>query len=313
MNTAGGPPDGGCGAGNETVVLDPSGGNARMSLTLFTATGCARCNIAKKFMHAKKMPFSEHDAIGEGKALFARFYRLHRAAVSRGAEGVEFPVLEDGPAVRQGVAPVIAWLQAGARLDGFIGRSGLAKGWVGGLHVSRGDPAAAADLAAVLGFLKTNGLKLELDTDGRNAAVLERLLEQRLGDRVVMDLKGPKPLYGAILGAEIDTDEVERTMALVARFPEYRFETTIGAAPREGGDPGSARCLTPEEVAETAQWLKAATGSHRQPYVLHAFAPPDGPGDGFRSADNRSPDSFFRHRTAARRHQVLTEVGAASP
>lgn len=284
-----------------------------MSLTLFTAAGCARCNIAKKFMHAKKLAFAEHDATGEGREPFGRFYRLHRAAICRGAEGIEFPVLEDGSEVRQGVAPVIARLQAGARLDGFVGRSGLARGWVGGLHVSKGDPAAAADLVAVLGFLKKNGLKLQLDTDGRNAAVLERLLEQGIGDRVVMDLKGPKPLYGAILGAAIDTDEVERAMALVVRFPEYRFETTVGAAPREGEDPGSARCLTPEEIAETAQWLKAATGSHRQPYVLHAFDPHAGPGDRSRSAENRSPALLLRHRAAARKHQVLAEIDTASP
>ena len=136
-----------------------------MGLTLFTAAGCARCNVAKKFMHAKATPFIEHDAIGAGKTLFGQFYRLHRAAIFRRAEGVEFPVLEDGPAVRQGVAPVIAWLQAGARLDGFIGRSGLlARDWVGGLHVSQGDPAAAADLAAV-GPGVLDGWKIEILTE----------------------------------------------------------------------------------------------------------------------------------------------------
>ena len=70
--------------------------------------------------------------------------------------------------------------------------------------------------------------------------VLERLLEQGLGDRVVMDLKGPRPLYAAMLGAEIDIEEVSRTMALVAKFPEYRFETTVAPVPRSEGDPGAS-------------------------------------------------------------------------
>jgi pyruvate formate lyase activating enzyme len=165
-----------------------------MSLTLFTAAGCVRCIIAKKFMRAKNLAFEEHDAIGAGKERFGQFYRAHRAAIHRGAEGIEFPVLADGSEVRQGVAPVVAWLQAGARLDGFIGRSELPTGWVGGLHVSQGDPGALDELVAVLGFLKQSGLNLQLNTDGRNAAVLERLSGQGLGDRVVMDLKGPGPL-----------------------------------------------------------------------------------------------------------------------
>jgi len=113
-----------------------------MSLTLFTATGCARCTIAKKFMAEKGLTYDEHDAIGEGKEFFGQFYRTHRSAIFRGKEGIEFPVLAEGDEIRQGLAVIVAWLQAGASLDGFIGRSEHSKGWVGGLHVSQGDLAA---------------------------------------------------------------------------------------------------------------------------------------------------------------------------
>jgi pyruvate formate lyase activating enzyme len=279
-----------------------------MSLILFTAAGCARCQIARKFMREKNLGFDEHDAIGEGKELFGKFYRAHRTAIVRGADGVEFPVLADGSEVRQGVAAVVAWLQAGARLDGFIGRSDVSKGWVGGLHVSKGDPAALADLLVVLAFLKRNGLKLQLQTDGRNAAVLERLFAEGLGDRVIMDLKGPRPLVAAMIGGPVDTEEVHRSMALAAGFREYRFETTVAPVVRAEEGPAGIRYLTPDEVAETAQWLKAATGSHRQPYVLRVFDPQAAPDDRFRSVEMLAPAALFRHRSAARRHQVLTEI-----
>jgi pyruvate formate lyase activating enzyme len=280
-----------------------------MNLTLFTATGCSRCNVAKKFMHAKGIVFVEHDAVGEGKELFAQFYRAQRGAIFRGAEGIEFPVFVDGDEIRQGVAVVIAYLHAGKRLDGFIGRSELPKGWVGGLHVSQGDPAASDELVTVLTFLEKSGLKLQLETDGRNADVLERLLELGLGDRVVMDLKGPRPLYAAMLGAEIDTEEVSRTMALVSTFSECRFETTVAPVPQAEDGVGSVvSYLTPEEIADTARWLKEATGSHRQPYVLCVFDPQTRPDERFRAIEALSPNSLFRHRTAARTYQVLTEV-----
>lgn len=279
-----------------------------MSLTLFTAAGCARCNIAKKFMQEKCIAYDEHDAVGEGKECFGQFYRTHRQAVVRGKEGVEFPVLADGGVIRQGLAPAIAYLHSGTGLDGFIGRSELSKGWVGGINLSGGDPAAVNELAAVLGFMKNNGLKLQLDTDGRNAPVLEHFLELGLGDRVVMDIKGPRLLYGAMLGAEINPEEVGRTMMLAARFSEYRFETTVAPVRRAGGDPESISYLTPEEIAETAHWLKEATGSHRQPYVLRIFDPQNHPNDSIRSVEKLPHTSLFRHRTAARKFQVLTEI-----
>lgn len=284
-----------------------------MSFTLFTAAGCARCNVAKKFMRGKSLAFEEHDAIGEGKEFFGQFYRAHRGSIFRSKEGIEFPVLADGHEVRQGVAVIIAWLQAGARLDGFIGRSEISKGWVGGLHVSQGDPGALDELAAVLGFMKQNGLKLQLDTDGRNADALERLLQQGLGDRLVMNLVGPQALYAAMLGAAIDPAEVGRSMALAAKFPECRFETTVAPVPRSEGDPQSLSYLTSEEIAAAAFWLREATGSHRQPYVLRVFDPKAITDDRFRSMEKLSPNALLRHRTAARRHQVLTEIetGAA--
>ncbi|MGE5256781.1 MAG: hypothetical protein ACM3KE_08935 [Hyphomicrobiales bacterium] len=283
-----------------------------MSLTLFTAAGCARCNVTRKFMHEHRIACDEHDAVREGKERFGQFYRAHRSAIFRGTEGIEFPVLTDGAEVRQGVAVVIAWLLAGSKLDGFIGRSELSKGWVSGLHVSGGEPQGMPEFVTVLGVLKKYGLKLQLDTDGRNASVLETLLDKGLGDRVVMDLKGPKGLYRTLLDAEVDPAEVSRTMALVVRSAEYRFETTVAPVPASGGEPGAIRYLTPEDIAETAAWLKEATGSHRQSYILRLFDPQLHPDDRFRSVEKLSRNDLLRHRSAARRHQVLTEIETSS-
>ena len=175
-----------------------------MGNTLFTATGCSRCKITKKFMEEHGISFQEMDIKTEGKDPFAQFYRNNRSSVYRGKEGIEFPVFTDGTIVRQGVGVVIAFLHEGTRLDGFIGRSDLSHGWMDGIHVSGGDPVLTDDLAEVLGYIRKNGLKVQLDTNGKNASVLQKLLDQGLGDRVIMDLKGPMALYSALLGEEID-------------------------------------------------------------------------------------------------------------
>ena len=279
-----------------------------MGNTLFTATGCSRCKIAKKFMDERGIPFQEMDIKAEGKEPFAQFYRNNRSSVYRGKEGIEFPVFTDGTIIRQGVGVVIAFLHAGTRLDTFIGRSDLSHGWMDGIHVSEGDPALADDLVEVLGFLKKNGLKLQFDTNGKNVSVLQRLLDQGLGDRVVMDLKGPLALYSALLGKEIDPQEIHRTMELITKFPEFRFETTVAPVFVQEGQSGSTRYLTPEEIGDTAKWIKEVTASNKQPYVLRLFEPERSPDPRFKSTESLYPNALLRYRSSARKHQVLTEV-----
>lgn len=279
-----------------------------MTYTLFTATGCARCKIAKKFMDEKGIGYEDHDVSGEGKDLFGQFYRANRSAVFRGKEGIEFPVLAEGASVRQGVGVVIATLHAGERLDGFIGRSELSKGWMDGVHVSGGGTAFTDELVRVLGFLKKNGLKLQFDTNGKNAAVLQKLLEEGLGDRVVMDLKGLLALYSALLGEEIDPQEIHRTMELVTKFPEYRFETTVAPVFGHRSESGGIRYLTPEEIGDTAKWIKEVTTSNKQPYMLRLFDPETSPDERFKSIEKLNPNALLRYRSAARKHQVLTEM-----
>jgi glutaredoxin len=279
-----------------------------MTNTIFTATGCSRCKIAKKFMDERGIAYQDLDIKAEGKDPFGQFYRNNRSNVYRGKEGIEFPVFTDGTIIRQGVGVVIAFLHAGTKLGGFIGRSELSHGWMDGIHVSEGDPALTDDLVGVLGYIRKNGINLQLDTDGRNAQVLDRLLAEKLGDRVLMEVKGPLSLYGKMLGREIDPAEVKKTMELVTRFPEYQFRTTVGPVVRKEGEPPEISYLTPDEVAETAKLIQESTGSYKQPYVLRIFEPEGASDERLRSIGKLTSNELFKHRSAARKFQVLTEI-----
>lgn len=281
-----------------------------MGLVLFTVSGCSRCEAVKKFLRERSIAFEERDALGEGKAAFADFYRAHRQSIVRGREGVEFPVLGDGEAVRQGLGPVLAYLQGGAGLESFFRRAESPRGWVSGIDISAGEVRAAADFFAVLEFLKRAGQKLEIATDGRNAALLEELFRRGLADRVVMRLHGPPEVHREAVGGKTGIAEIEAAMALACRFPEYRFETTVVSSPSSEPAPGGLRPLAPEEVAATARWLKEVTGSHRQPYVLVPCPAPSAAQHP--SPPAPAPASLVRHRSAARTFQVLTEVARSS-
>ena len=276
--------------------------------TLYTAPGCSRCRIAKMFMEGHGIAYEDLDIKGGGKDAFAQFYRDNRSTVVRGKEGIEFPILTDGKTIRQGVGRIIAYLHQGTSLDGFIGRSELSHGWMDGIHVSGGNPSLLEDLVVVLSFIKKNGLSLQIDTDGRNASVLEKLLEQGLGDRVRMDVKAPLDLYSRMLGEEVDPAEVKKTIALVPRFPEFKFQTSIAPVVREEGNPPRISYLAPEEVADIARLIHEVTGSHKQPYFLQFFAPEASTAPRLASLEKLPPSALFSYRSAARKWQVLTEI-----
>jgi pyruvate formate lyase activating enzyme len=276
-----------------------------MSHIIYTATGCARCKITKRFMTEQGIAFDEFDIKSEGKEAFARFYRANRNAIFRDKDGVEFPVFTDGSVIRQGVSVVIGHLIAGDGLDGFIGRSGLHGEWIDGFNISGGDPARADELIRVLSYLKQSRLKIQLTSSGKNAAMLEKIIARGLGDRMVMEVKGPAVLYELMTGQGIDARELEQSIRLTTRFGEYQFYTTI-APLRRSGDPGSY--LSPEEIGQTARMIEAATGSKKNPYELRAFDFTNAPEEVAKSLEALPDSAFFKYRTAARRYQVMTEI-----
>jgi len=266
--------------------------------TLYSATGCVRCKIAKAFMMERGIPCEERDIKAEGREAFQRFYREHRSEIHRGPDGVEFPVLFDGERVVQGVGEIVARLQAEGRLEGFVGRSALGHGWIDGLNVSAGDPSAAEDFLAVLRHLKAQGLRTEVRADGRNVDLLERVIREGLADRLVFDPVGPAELYEAAWGKPLKEEALRRSLSLAAEAPEVRFVLTLRPLPRPGGN---AEPLTLEEAGRTAELIAEATGDRHLPFFIQAGEPAPGGNPLPRAA-------LFKIRTACRRHMVKADI-----
>jgi glutaredoxin len=96
-----------------------------MTNQIYTATGCVRCKITKRFMKDNGISYEEYDFKAEGKEAFSQFYRDNRKDIFRDKDGVEFPVFTDGRVIRQGLSVVVGYLIAGEALSGFIGRNRL--------------------------------------------------------------------------------------------------------------------------------------------------------------------------------------------
>jgi len=279
-----------------------------MSNTIYSATGCTRCKIAKRCMSELGIAYEEQDMKAEGKEAFQKFYAANRKAIYRGADGVEFPIFSDGAIIRQGIGPVLSYLNYQEKLNGFFSVGSLHKEWVDGIHISGGNPEQAEEFLNVLRYLKTNNMKLQVDTDGRNPAILEKILMEKLADVVIMNIKGPGALYGQIVGENVDPADIEKSIALVITAPVYRFRTSIVPVFREDG---SVSYLQPEEVAVTAKWLDQVTGNKKLPYFIALSKPSELHDERLKFAEAMTADMLFRYRTAARSHQVLVDIEKA--
>ena len=279
-----------------------------MSITLYTATGCVRCKMVRQFLKERGLSYRDHDALGEGKELFRTFYQANRQNIYRGAEGIEFPIYCDGNVIRQGLPAVIAHLVAGPSLNGFFTHGRKHGQWVDGIHVSGGDPAGGEKFREVLAYLKKQGFKILIDTNGLNPDLLASVIEHKLADCIIMEVKGPLDLYGLILQQPVDPAEIEKSILLVSKFSEHRFVTTIAPILGQPGDPADIRYITPEEIADAAKLIKTASGDNRQPYGLRFFDPKKADDERLRTCEALTQSALFKYRTQARKHQFKTEI-----
>lgn len=251
-----------------------------MNYTVYTITGCTRCKILKQSMSDKGLAYEEQNSLDDGKEAFQKFYAQNRKSIVRGPEGIEFPILFSSAGIQQGLAATLAHILFGSKLDGFVTVGSLHKEWVDGFHISGGDPAFAEEFVQLLIFIKGNNMKLQVETDGRNSAILERILTENLADRVIFDVRGPETLYA-------NPDDVRRSIELTAKAPAFTFQTKVSPA------------LSPDEVGETARWIAETTGSMKTAYLL-------------RQADPNEPTNLLPYRSNARKHLVLTEIEATA-
>jgi len=271
-----------------------------MPFTIFSATGCMRCKIVKSYMNDHAMAYEDHDIKASGKDVFNIFYREHRPDIYRGKEGIEFPILFTGEKIIQGVGKIIAFLKAEDRLNEFVKRSDLSHGWISGLNVSANDASMGDDFLAILRYLKTHGLMIQLATDGRNAHLLETIITDSLVDRLIFQLKGPAELYEIITGYPLESEELCTSLSLVGKSPEYQIILPIACLERPDGETGF---LTHEEATQAAALVEQATGSKKHPFFIKGVVPPTELG-----IVPLPPAAFFKYRTACRPHMVLAEI-----
>lgn len=257
-----------------------------MSITLYTAPDCLRCKIVKGFLAEHQIAYETVDFKADAQT-FNTFYRANRKAIYRNPEGVEFPLFDDGTVIKQGSGEVIAYLLSGHALEGAVTRSDLLHGWISGLYLSQCPAAEEDHFVELVQQLAKGGLTVCIQTDGRNPALLERLIGLNALAQVQLNIPGPASVYEALYGSAPTKDELAKTIELVKAFPDH--EIRFLATPLSG--PEGARWPNRDEAGEAARMVFEACGDHQLPYAIAAVTP-------------EMPQGYAGARTRGRSHDA---------
>lgn len=272
-----------------------------MSITLYTAPDCLRCRIVKGFLGERNIPYDTVDFKGDAPT-FNAFYRANRKDIYRNPEGVEFPLFDDGSTVKQGSGEVIAHLLAGKALEGAVTRSDLLHGWISGLYLSQCPPAQEDHFVEVVCQLHKGGLSVCMQTDGRNPALLERLIGLNVLAKIQLNIPGPAPVYEALFGSAPTRDDLARTIALTRAFADGEIRFLAQPVPR-----GDARAWpTRDEAGEAARMVFEACGDHQLPYGISAVTP-EMP-QGMHGLEPVPEAMLLKYRSAAREYLFKAEI-----
>ncbi|MDI3546549.1 MAG: pyruvate formate lyase activating enzyme [Halanaerobiales bacterium] len=107
------------------------------------------------------------------------------------------------------------------------------KGLIDGISITGGEPTLQPDLIELAREIKAFGLRIKLDTNGTNPAILKRLIVNNLLDYIAMDVKAPLSKYEVITGRGKLSDQIKQSIELIKEAGtgqagiEYEFRTTV--------------------------------------------------------------------------------------
>ena len=94
--------------------------------------------------------------------------------------------------------------------------------------ITGGEPTLHEGLFRFAERLKARGIKVKLDTNGSNPAVLKDLAAAGLVDYIAMDMKGPVASYKRWCGVDADVPRIEESIDfLLAGAVDYEFRMTV--------------------------------------------------------------------------------------
>ena len=102
------------------------------------------------------------------------------------------------------------------------------RGLIDAVEFTGGEPLLQNDIEERIQEVKNFGFLVKLDTNGSFPEKLERLIKLGLINYLAMDVKAPLEDYFKVTQAEVDLENVRRSIDIIKSFEgEYEFRTTV--------------------------------------------------------------------------------------
>ncbi|MDF2942905.1 MAG: hypothetical protein K0S01_1763 [Herbinix sp.] len=126
-----------------------------------------------------------------------------------------------------------------------------------GVCITGGEPTLYPDLPEFIGKIKALGLKVKLDTNGTNPAMLKSLVANKLVDYIAMDIKNSKEKYDLSTGIHgFDLLQISESIDFILTAPiTYEFRTTI--VKEHHSEP---------DILSIGRWINGANAYYLQSY-----------------------------------------------
>lgn len=126
-----------------------------------------------------------------------------------------------------------------------------------GVCITGGEPTLYPTLPDFIRSIKALGLKVKLDTNGSNPALMKYLVENQLIDYIAMDIKNTKEKYNLSTGVStVSLLNIQESITYLLTNPiDYEFRTTVVKELHHISD-----------LIEIGTWIKGARAYYLQPY-----------------------------------------------
>ncbi|MBW2992076.1 anaerobic ribonucleoside-triphosphate reductase activating protein [Candidatus Woesearchaeota archaeon] len=130
------------------------------------------------------------------------------------------------------------------------------KNLLDGVCVTGGEPTLHKYLPEFLMKIKKKGMLVKLDTNGSNPEMLRNIIDNKLVDRIAMDIKGPLEDYEKICGCKVDTEKIKESIELVKKVFDHEFRLTV-----------VPQFINKENIVKIGELLKGAKRLFLQQFV----------------------------------------------
>jgi len=102
------------------------------------------------------------------------------------------------------------------------------KNFLNAICITGGEPTIHPELPGFLSKLKEINIPIRIETNGSKPDMIKQLIERKLVDSIVLDIKNSKEKYNETCGTNVNLENIQETIDIIkASNIDHEFRTTL--------------------------------------------------------------------------------------